>query len=322
MTDLRTIKTAGFELRQLQHFLVVYRLGSYSEAAFELGLTQQAVSASIKKLESSLGAVLFIRGRAGAVPTMAGEQLLHHAQLVLRDAYAAYEQVSDLGIGRSGVVRLGVADDPFGTFSARVVARMQRERPFITPRIVHDLGGRLREQLVDGALDLIWASPAKAWRSDRYMTVERLDRSQMVILCGRGHPLAGIKVDIARTAEFPWIYSGEHVRSVMEDMFGEAGAPPPQTFCMVDGPAAFSLTLLTMNTHLAPGNSKFIASVHGGTLVTSLDIEVPNDTRHGCIAYRRNVVHNEALRYTIDAIRSVVQASESTPPGATDTSNL
>ena len=53
------------ELKQLERFLAVYDEGSLAKAAKTLGLTQQALSASLANLEDSLGARLFDRGPGG-----------------------------------------------------------------------------------------------------------------------------------------------------------------------------------------------------------------------------------------------------------------
>ena len=49
------------ELKQLQHLLAVTRTGSFSRAAEQLGLTQQAISKSMRSLEASVGVALLER---------------------------------------------------------------------------------------------------------------------------------------------------------------------------------------------------------------------------------------------------------------------
>ncbi|NBH09128.1 LysR family transcriptional regulator, partial [Amycolatopsis sp. SID8362] len=53
----------------LSTFLAVYRRGSLSAAAAELGLTQPAVTGQLSRLEKELGEPLFTRSRHGAAPT-------------------------------------------------------------------------------------------------------------------------------------------------------------------------------------------------------------------------------------------------------------
>ena len=54
-------------------FEAAARLGSFSRAGFDLGLTQSAVSRQIGKLESFLGSKLFTRTSSGVLLTPTGE---------------------------------------------------------------------------------------------------------------------------------------------------------------------------------------------------------------------------------------------------------
>lgn len=70
--------------RELRVLVAVAEQGGFSAAAVTLGMTQSAVSHSVRGSERRLGAVLFDRGRSGAVPTPAGERALGYARRVLR----------------------------------------------------------------------------------------------------------------------------------------------------------------------------------------------------------------------------------------------
>jgi DNA-binding transcriptional LysR family regulator len=73
------------ESRKLLAFATLARLGSFTQAAKELSLTQSAVSHAIKALERDLGCRLFDRmGRAVTI-TPAGSQLLQHTGVILAE---------------------------------------------------------------------------------------------------------------------------------------------------------------------------------------------------------------------------------------------
>ncbi|WP_190140799.1 LysR family transcriptional regulator, partial [Streptomyces longispororuber] len=69
---------------ELRVVVAVEQARSFSGAAAALGLTQSAVSHSVRGTERKIGAVLFDRGRRGATPTPAGERAAAHARRVLR----------------------------------------------------------------------------------------------------------------------------------------------------------------------------------------------------------------------------------------------
>ena len=63
------------DLRRIQHFESVYRLGSFSKAANELNLTHSALTKSIKALETDWDVRLFHRTTRVVEPTEAGKRL-------------------------------------------------------------------------------------------------------------------------------------------------------------------------------------------------------------------------------------------------------
>ncbi|MFA6961898.1 MAG: LysR family transcriptional regulator [Opitutaceae bacterium] len=89
--------------RQLIAFATLARRGSFTQTARDLFLTQSAVSHTIKAFERELGVSLFDRVGKRVHLTQAGEQLLPHAERILRemtDARSALEELQNWGHGR------------------------------------------------------------------------------------------------------------------------------------------------------------------------------------------------------------------------------
>lgn len=74
----------GMKLSQLKMLVAVAEHGSFSAAAAELGCTQSRISHAIAELEGELGVRLLARGRAGSLPTDAGQRVLDKARQMLR----------------------------------------------------------------------------------------------------------------------------------------------------------------------------------------------------------------------------------------------
>src|SRR5262249_35910849 len=75
--------SALMNLRQLEPFYWVAKLGSFSAAADRLNATQSTVSMRIQDLERDFGHTLFDRGRRGARITAMGRELMRYAEEVL-----------------------------------------------------------------------------------------------------------------------------------------------------------------------------------------------------------------------------------------------
>ncbi len=94
--------------RQLIAFHAVARLGSVSQAARELHLTQPALSIQIGLLEASAGEALLERFGRGIRLTAAGERLARHVARILDIWREAGDEIAQLQGVFSGTLRLGV----------------------------------------------------------------------------------------------------------------------------------------------------------------------------------------------------------------------
>jgi NADH dehydrogenase len=84
------------DTRQLLAFVTLARCGSFTQAAKELFLTQSAVSHAMKALEGEVGSRLFDRVGKRVLLTQSGEQLLRHAERILREMRDARAGLQEL----------------------------------------------------------------------------------------------------------------------------------------------------------------------------------------------------------------------------------
>lgn len=81
-------------LQQLQALILVVDTGSLSEAARLLGLTQSALSKSIKSLELELGVPLFERTSAGLTATAYNQPVLGYARATIEGLHRVRTNLS------------------------------------------------------------------------------------------------------------------------------------------------------------------------------------------------------------------------------------
>ena len=84
-------------LRQIEYFIQVAELGSFSKAAVLLDVAQPALSRQVRALETELRETLLLRNGRGVSLTDAGRRLLEHGQGILQLVEAAR---ADLGARR------------------------------------------------------------------------------------------------------------------------------------------------------------------------------------------------------------------------------
>jgi DNA-binding transcriptional LysR family regulator len=143
-------------------FLEVVKTGSFVGAAANLNLTQTAVSARIRVLEDRLDRPVFIRNKAGAKLTPAGEQFLRFATTIVQIWDRARRAVA-LPPGRDTVVTIGAELSLWSPLLRHWLLWMRRECPEIAINARIDTSERLLERVQDSSLDVavIYAAPRR-----------------------------------------------------------------------------------------------------------------------------------------------------------------
>lgn len=143
-------------------FLEVVKTGSFVSAAANLNLTQTAVSARIRVLEDQLDRPVFVRNKAGARLTPAGEQFLRFATSLVQVWDRARQAVA-LPPGRESVVTVGAELSLWSPLLRHWLLWMRRECPEIAVDTQIDNSERLMERVQDGSLDVavLYAAPRR-----------------------------------------------------------------------------------------------------------------------------------------------------------------
>jgi len=126
-----SLATSGVGIGELETFITVAELGSFSKAAKQLELSQPAVTARVQKLESLLGTRLLRRTTRSVDMTDAGRRLALHARQTLRDLR---ELMSEFSQGSAGVrSQVTIASTPMlaATLLPGAVLRFSRRFPHV-----------------------------------------------------------------------------------------------------------------------------------------------------------------------------------------------
>lgn len=137
----------------LRTLVAVVDLRSFTKAAVSLGVTQPAVSAQIKRLQSLLGGELFDRTSQGVVLTAQGEMVVSYARRLL----SINDQI--VHIGESGprpelVIRVGTPSDFIASMLPEILARFRERWPDVRFIVRTDYFEPLLRDLRNAEIDL------------------------------------------------------------------------------------------------------------------------------------------------------------------------
>ena len=142
------------DLKQLEYFITVAELGSFTRASEALGVAQPALSRQIRLLEVSLRQNLLIRNGRGAVPTDAGKLLLDHARGILHQLARAKEELLHLRGGLTGRVALGLPPSLARALTVPLTRAFRREMPDAQLTIREGLSTSMQEEILNARLDI------------------------------------------------------------------------------------------------------------------------------------------------------------------------
>ncbi|MGE0117905.1 MAG: LysR family transcriptional regulator [Dongiaceae bacterium] len=134
-------------------FLEIVDAGSFARAAERLNITQTTVSARVRALESRLGRRLFVRNKAGAALTAAGEQFLRYAPSFVQTWQRACHQVS-IPHGRRALLAVGGEVSLWNPLLLNWLLRMKTAAPDIALKVEVSVPGELTKQVATGVLDI------------------------------------------------------------------------------------------------------------------------------------------------------------------------
>jgi len=121
-------------------FMAVGQERSFTKAAAKLGVSQSALSHTIRQLESRLGVRLLTRTTRSVSPTEAGERLLHNIAPHLKEIEAEIQAVTELREKPAGTIRISATEYAADAILLPKLAKLMREYPDIKVEIMIDYG--------------------------------------------------------------------------------------------------------------------------------------------------------------------------------------
>lgn len=150
------------DLKQIEYFVRVAELGSFTRASVVLDIAQPALSRQVRLLEVELRQNLLVRNGRGAVPTEAGKLLLEHGRGILHQVERAREELGRVRGALAGRVAIGLPPTMAKVLTVPLTRAFRVQMPDAALAISEGLTVAMRESLTTGLLDiaLLYNTPA------------------------------------------------------------------------------------------------------------------------------------------------------------------
>lgn len=141
-------------LKQLEYFVAVAELGSFSKAAVILNIAQPALSRQVRLLETDLHVTLLMRNGRGVVLTEAGKRLFDHSIGILQLVSRTREDIEASRDEPAGRIVVGLPPSMGRLLTLPLVEGFRRSLPKARLAIVEGLSAHLAEWISTGRADI------------------------------------------------------------------------------------------------------------------------------------------------------------------------
>jgi len=215
------------EFKQLEAFMQISKLHSFSKASEVLYLTQPALSSQINALERELGTQLFIRSTKKVFPTKAGVDFYEYAQKILALRDQSLFEMSRYSKECAGEINILASSVPAQYILPQMIADFNKEYPNIIFRLEQKDSGGVYEELIKYKYDIGFVGTKI--ENCRYL-LSPLCGDQLVLILPKDMDYRGEKKteDIVRFLSgknFIMREQGSGTRAEMESFFARQNIP-------------------------------------------------------------------------------------------------
>lgn len=300
--------THPLDLRRLRHLQAVVSARTISGAASRLGLSQPALTASLKSLEADLGVELLVRHRLGVDPTPYAELLIGHAETVDGELERAWARVTRMLGREQASLHIGCGPSEATRLLPRALEDLRMRHPGLRVIVEYGLNESLMPLVRSGAIACAVSSIPRSVSLPE-LQHEPLHLDSAVVVSRVGHPLANRRtVGPKDLVAFPWVLARqwELERKALDELFAQAGVPRIE-------PTVETTSAILMKTMLMEGDYlSFVPremihwEAEAGQLRPLRGFRSTWDRQVGLTA-RRDVVLPEPARWLLDSLHGVAR---------------
>ncbi len=222
------MQLSRIKYRHIMCFIEVTRRNSVMKAADSLGITQPAVSKTIRELEDTLGVALFDRSQRSVRLTPFGSLFLRHASASVAALKEGVDSITQASTSGRLMINIGALPTVAASVMPQAVITYKSEPGAAAVRIVTGPNNLLLEQLRLGDLDLVVGRLAAPDRMQG-LSFSYLYSEHIVLVVRPGHPLlADQRIDLRRLPEFPVLLPSAQsiIRPLVDRLLIAAGVGP------------------------------------------------------------------------------------------------
>jgi LysR family transcriptional regulator, regulator of abg operon len=295
------------KINQLRTFIAVVESKSIHRGASVLGISQPAVSMTIRDLETSFGGPLLIRKTKGVEVTALGALLHRRGRAILADLDRIDEEMASLQNRRSGMISIAVSSAIVFTVLPDALRRFREKMPSVRISITEISG---REALIDGLIGgkfdfaTILTAPYFFPLPDEIETLASVD-FPLIIGARATHPLVHSK-SLSELIDAEWLIPFERSDSVelsLKNDFFKFGLKVPRRPVRCDN-VTTALEIFGKMDFIGVFTKQFADIQFGRYNLVQIKVQETLPVLQAGMFQRRQYIQTQAAEYFIDCFRA------------------
>lgn len=303
----------NMNLRDVQYFAVVAEHRHLGRAAESLGLSQPALSMSLRRLERFMQTKLVKRTPKGVDLTVSGEAVFAHARRLRLSVEDISREVADLSHGRAGHIRIGASARLAVELVPSACAVLLNESPRVTLKIMQIEADTGVTALVRGELDLYATGNPLTGHDD--LVQELLFEEEWAAFVSEHHRLARKKhLTLADLAQERWVlgYSGPAQGHLLR-AFAQRGLPAPRIVAEVNS-MLIRRQLVPSTDLLTFGPRQFFQEGVSRSRLVELRVKDLSSRRSLGVVHRKDAYLSPAARRFIEILKATAKEISAEKP--------
>lgn len=294
-------------LRDIQYFAVVAEHRHLGRAAESLGLSQPALSMSLRRLERFMQTRLVKRTPKGVDLTVSGEAVFAHARRLRLSVEDISREVADLSEGRAGHLRIGTGPGLGLYFTPTACINLLKEAPRTTLKITVGEHHAMLTAAANGEFDVVVTVMPATGHED--LVEDHLYDQPFVVYASANHRLAKRKqVTLGDLAQEWWAMplADEFGHRRLSQAFAESGLPSPR-ISIVAANVLMRCQLVAASELLGFSSRQIVRYAAAQGPIVELRVKGLSVTRGIGVLYRKDAYLSPAARRFIEILKTTAK---------------
>ena len=263
---------------ELETFLVIAELGSFSKAADRLSLAQPSISSRIQRLERAMRTRLFERTTRAVILTPAGERLRSQVEPLIHKLQSVIDAFSSDADARDQSVVVATTPMLATVLLPPIITKFAQQNPSIRVELEDRVTPQLASDIRSGRVDFAVVAQRPATEGVEF---EKVTEDRLMVVGPKGHEaLASGSVQVEQLARHPFLLLGAYkaLVSPLADKAAEQGLDLSPVRTVVNVSTLLGLVSAGLGLTLLPGlvlriggvidDSRFAVAALDGIVVT------------------------------------------------------